>query len=246
MRARIQGRSGCCPLLRGGSQCAGKQTSPIAVAGFAAAGLLPADLVVRTVHIGAGLDGSVRPVRGVLPADNAAEAGARAADAGAAGPAPIQPGSPLPHAGQVRGGAGRAGRRSVVGEPESVPDMRDVVGRTRRSPDAGDRGGGWPTTSSRSDRLAARQCWPSGFPGYCRPGAHHVLEVTAIQSPLRVLVRSRVLVSRHRSCPHHGASMAAVIGAGSGCTRPSDLQAASVRLALLGCGRRPPAAGHDN
>ena len=46
---------------------------PIAVAVLAAAGLLPAALVAPTVHIGElGLDGSVRPVRGVLPAVMAA------------------------------------------------------------------------------------------------------------------------------------------------------------------------------
>jgi magnesium chelatase family protein len=55
----------------------------------------------------------------------------------------------------------------------------------------------------------------------------HALEVTAIQSVLGVLPRSGALMSRPPFvAPHHGASMAAVIGGGSGFIRPGAISRA--------------------
>ncbi len=219
---------------------------PIAIAVLAAAGLVPAEVVAPMVHIGElGLDGSVRPVRGVLPAvlaaarlgveavvvpaDNAAEAALVPGMTGAARALAGRPGRPLPVAGRGRSARGRpgGGRRAGL-RPGAVPDLRDVVGQdeARLALEIAAAGGhhllmvGPPGAGK--TMLAERL--PGLLPAL-EPG--HALEVTAIQSLLGVLPRSGALVSRPPFvAPHHGASMAAVIGGGSGFIRPGAISRA--------------------
>ena len=154
-------------------------------------------VVAPMVHIGElGLDGSVRPVRGVLPAVMAAArlgVTSVVVPADNAAEAALVPGMrvlPARHLSELvsryrlvgtgRGAAGRAGRGSV-GRPNRSPCPTCVTSwaRTRR---------GWRwrsrrrvgTTCSWSARRApARRCWPSGCPGLlpalepgARPGGH--------------------------------------------------------------------------
>ena len=138
---------------------------PIAIAVLAAAGLVPAEVVAPMVHIGElGLDGSVRPVRGVLPAVLAA---ARARRRGSRGAGRQRRRG---RAGARGDGAARAARwprwsaatgccRRAAECPEDdagawppcrdvrarrpVPDLRDVVGQDEARLRARDRRGGW-------------------------------------------------------------------------------------------------------
>ena len=220
---------------------------PIAIAVLAAAGLVPAEVVAPMVHIGElGLDGSVRPVRGVLPAvlaaarlgveavvvpaDNAAEAALVPGMTVLPARSARRPGRPLPVAGRGRSARGRPGGGRRAGRPRRRPCPTCVTSsaRTRRgSRSRSPRQVG--TTCSWSVRRApARRCWPSGCPVCCPPlEPGHALEVTAIQSLLGVLPRSGALVSRPPFvAPHHGASMAAVIGGGSGFIRPGAISRA--------------------
>ena len=100
--------------------------------------------------------------------------------------------------------------------------------RTRRAWRSRSRRRAGTTCSWSVRRAPARRCWPSGCPGCCRPSEPgHALEVTAIQSLLGVLPRSGALVSRPPFvAPHHGASMAAIIGGGSGFIRPGAISRA--------------------
>jgi magnesium chelatase family protein len=218
---------------------------PIAIAVLAAAGLVPVEVVAPMVHIGElGLDGSVRPVRGVLPAvlaaarlgvesvvvplDNAAEAA-------------LVPGMrvlPARHLSELvsryrllgEGGVPQDEPVIAVGaaEPSVSPDLRDVVGQdeARLALEIAAAGGhhlfmvGPPGAGK--TMLAERL--PGLLPAL---PPEHALEVTAIQSVLGGLPRSGVLVSRPPFvAPHHGASMAAIIGGGSGFIRPGAISRA--------------------
>ena len=166
----------------------------------------------------------------MVPADNAAEARAGARDDGAAG-ARTWPSWSAATGCWARAGcpqdepvvAARAGS-----EPEPVPDLRDVVGQdeARLALEIAAAGGhhllmvGPPGAGK--TMLAERL--PGLLPAL-EPG--HALEVTAIQSVLGVLPRSGALVSRPPFvAPHHGASMAAIIGGGSGFIRPGAISRA--------------------
>ena len=144
--------------------------------------------------------------------------------------------------------SGRAGRRQRRRRSRSpCPTMRDVVGRRGAGLERGNRGGGVAnhpfTVLGRQDnagRAASRATAAWSPPTSWRFGA--------IQSPLRVLVPSAGSWFPATFSSHHGASMAAVIGAGSGCTRPRAIcRQHRSAWPFLGCGRRPAkVAGHDN
>src|SRR6478609_8063272 len=120
---------------------------PIAIAVLAAAGLVPAEVVAPMVHIGElGLDGSVRPVRGVLPAVlAAARLGVEAVvvPADNAAEAALVPGMTVLPARSLAALVGRYRLLGAGGVPEddpvvaavpdpdagAVPDLRDVVGQ---------------------------------------------------------------------------------------------------------------------
>ena len=219
---------------------------PIAIAVLAAAGLVPAEVVAPVVHIGElGLDGSVRPVRGVLPAVlAAARLGVEAVvvPADNAAEAALVPGMTVLPARSLAALVGRYRLLGAGGVPEddpvvaavpdpdagTVPDLRDVVGQdeARLALEIAAAGGhhllmvGPPGAGK--TMLAERL--PGLLPAL-EPG--HALEVTAIQSLLGVLPRSGALVSRPPFvAPHDGASMAAVIGGGSGFIRPGAISRA--------------------
>ncbi|QQS01074.1 MAG: YifB family Mg chelatase-like AAA ATPase [Austwickia sp.] len=230
----------------------------IGMAALVAAGEIGSAEVAPVVHIGElGLDGSVRPVPGVLPLVlAAARHGARTVVVPAANvlEAELVPGVevlPAHSLAQVRAlhEARRTGRPAPVwerpgvnsttsptsGRPENpVPDLADVVGQeeARLAVEVAAAGGhhvfllGPPGAGK--TMLAERL--PSILPRLTREEA---LAVTSIQSILGALPPG-VLVERPPFvAPHHGASMAAVIGGGSGAVRPGLISQAHCGVLFL-------------
>lgn len=216
----------------------------IAIAALAAAEVVD-DLVVRdVVHLGElGLDGSIRAVHGVLPAVlAAAEAGAAQVVVPAvnAAEAELVPGIeivPMDSLAQLVDRYQLVKKRrplpelmilpALITAAPQLPDLRDVSGQeeARHAIEVAAAGGhhmamvGPPGAGKTmiAERLA----------GILPPlGRDEALEVTAIHSVLGAL-GSEVLIDRPPFvAPHHGASMAAVIGGGSGPIRPGAVSRA--------------------
>lgn len=239
----------------------------IGVAALVAAEKLGPAEVAEVVHIGElGLDGSVRPVVGVLPLVLAAvRHGAQAVVVPAANVAEAElvPGVQVYAAhslGQVtalhearrtgreapawqvptptRGGgsidpAALGMRSDLPGLPE-LPDLADVVGQdeARLALEVAAAGGhhvfllGPPGAGK--TMLAERL--PSILPPLTRAEA---LAVTSIQSILGALSPGVLADRRPFVAPHHGASMAAVIGGGSGAVRPGLISQAHCGVLFL-------------
>lgn len=223
----------------------------IAVAQLAAIDVLPSRVVEPVVHIGElGLDGAVRPVAGVLPmVVAAAAAGMRVVvvPRGNAAEAALVPGlrvygvSSLRelvdlHLAALAGDVPEAVPTPVEPDAvEPVPDLRDVVGQ----PEA--RAALEVAAAGRHHMLmvgapgAGKTMLAERLPGLLPPlERSEALEVTAVHSVLGALDSSRSLVSRAPFvAPHHGASMAAVIGGGSARVRPGAVSRAHLGVLFL-------------
>ncbi len=206
----------------------------LAASVLAAHGVLPADALLGRVLLGElGLDGRVRPVRGVLPA---------ALTARAAGfEALVVPLDNLAEARLLPGVSARgvASLRDLValltGEHHDetvpvrtprptrpLPDLADVVGQVvgRTAMEVAAAGGhhalllGPP--GSGKTMLAER------LPGLLPPlSLEEALEVTAVHSVAGALPEDQPLVeSPPFQDPHHTATVASVVGGGSGIARP--------------------------
>ncbi len=259
----------------------------IAMALLAAAGFVPAARVAEPIFLGElGLDGSVRPVRGVLPAVLAAvAAGAHtvvvparnAAEAGLVPGASVVPATTLgalvrwlrsdEPAGGLPPGSGRAGSGGCEGAgsgelgadtgdhgpgvafplpqgspgeagpgdahdagkgPDDAPDLGDVAGQplARRALEICAAGGHnlWMLGPPGTGKTMLAERLPTLLPALERDQA---LEVTAIHSVAGVLPRDRPLLVRPPFvAPHHTATVASVIGGGSGMIRPGAVSLA--------------------
>jgi magnesium chelatase family protein len=206
----------------------------LAAAVLAASGTVPPESVDRLVLLGElGLDGSVRGIRGVLPAVLAA---ARAGHPQVIVPAANAEEAALVDGVEVLGArslgqvlAHLAGRhilpahvRGPRPEPLPPPDLGDVVGQAagRRAVEVAAAGGhhlflAGPPGAGKT-MLAER------LPGLLPPlDEEAALEVTAIHSVAGTLPPGAPLVTRPTfEAPHHSATMAALIGGGSGQIRP--------------------------
>ena len=214
----------------------------ICVAALVASGEIPPRVADEVVHIGElGLDGTVRPVRGVLPLVlAAARAGVRhvvvpmanAAEARLIRDVQVHP---VQHLGELVRRYELLAQRLApdpVPEPATtattataatrVPDLVDIVGQDepRRALETAAAGGhhlylvGPPGAGK--TMLAER------LPGMLPPlDEEQAMEVTAISSVLGILGAQGALERRPPFvAPHHGASMAAVIGGGSSAVQP--------------------------
>lgn len=217
----------------------------IAVAALASQEDIDADLVAAVVHLGElGLDGTVRAVPGVLPMALAAAAGgvrrlvvpwANAREAAqvpglrvygvrtlaeviacyrelAAGRQPLLPPPPPAPAG---------------GPPEG-PDLRDVVGQSAARTALEIAAAGRHHMLLVGPPGAGKTMLAERLPGLLPPlSESEALEVTSVHSVLGAVGVSGELVSRAPFvAPHHGASMAAIIGGGSGRVRPGAVSRA--------------------
>ena len=183
-----------------------------------------------------GLDGRLRGIRGVLPAVlAAARAGrtrvvvpeANAEEAALVPRVDVLPAATLAQViGHLRGLAPLTPhRRGAPAVAPAGPDLGDVVGQAsgRRAVEVAAAGGhhlylAGPPGAGKT-MLAER------LPGLLPPlGEEAALEVTAIHSVAGSLPPGAPLITRPTfEAPHHSATMAALIGGGSGAIRPGAL-----------------------
>jgi magnesium chelatase family protein len=212
----------------------------VAVAVLAGAGVVPLDVLRRAALLGElGLDGTVRPIRGVLPAVVAAARSgldqivvpvANAAEAA------LVPGVTVRAAGSLRDVVAFARDGMPLREPPPTdgatvpdgPDLRDIVGqeRGRRAVELAAAGGHhlalFGPPGAGKTMLAQRL--PAILPPLDDASA---LEVTAVHSIAGALPPGGSLIRRPPfQAPHHTASMAALVGGGSGIARPGALSLA--------------------
>ncbi|MHB1489555.1 MAG: YifB family Mg chelatase-like AAA ATPase [Cellulomonas sp.] len=210
----------------------------IAVAMLAGAGVIPVEAPADVVHLGElGLDGRLRPIRGVLPAVAAAVAAGHrhivvpAANEREAG---LVPGADIVGAHHLAEVASRYGADVVVPEVVSPTVVVDAV---RRDPDLD-----LADVVGQDDARAALEVAASGGhhlllvgpPGAGKtmlaarlPGLlpdltpDEAVEVTAVHSVAGTFDPADGLIRRPPfEDPHHTATAAAVVGGGSGVPRP--------------------------
>ncbi len=214
----------------------------IAAAILAADGVAPVAALQERALIGElGLDGRVRPVRGVLPAAMAASrAGVPGVVVPAAnvGEAALVPGLAVDGVMSLAGLLALMRGQAPPDEPEEPapaqaastawPDLIDVVGQDygRLALEVAAAGGhhlfflGPPGAGK--TMLAERL--PGILPALDVEAA---LEVTAVHSVAGVLPATSPLIDRPPyQAPHHSASVAALVGGGSGLARPGALSLA--------------------
>ena len=204
------------------------------------------DLTVRdVVHIGeVGLDGTVRPVRGVLPLVHAAaQAGVRhvvvpvhnAAEARLVAGVRVHPVADVPEL--VRRYNDLAKGRPVQEVPVPVPsapdespvhDLADVVGQSEAKLALEIAAAGGHHLLMAGPPGAGKTMLAERLPGLL-PSLDETesMEVTAIHSVLGVLgttgAQVHLITRPPFVAPHHGASQVAVIGGGSGQIRPGAI-----------------------
>lgn len=204
---------------------------------LAASGAVPADAVSRLVLLGElGLDGSVRGIRGVLPAVlAAARAGhrqvvvpaANAEEAALVESVEVLASRTLAEVLDHLGGRAVLPRhvRGQLPEPAALPDFGDVVGQAsgRRAVEVAAAGGHHLFLSGPPG--AGKTMLAERLPGLLPPlDEQAALEVTAIHSVAGTLPPDAPLVARPPyESPHHSATMAALVGGGSGQIRPGAL-----------------------
>jgi magnesium chelatase family protein len=223
----------------------------IAVAILGAAGLLPADSILDPFFLGElGLDGRLRPVRGVLPS----VLGAAASDAAA--PTVVVPAANAAEAAMVPGvrvvpaadlrqlvewlrGAAPPPEVSAVPLPGPLPvpaqrlpgdgaDLSDVVGQPvgRRALEICAAGGHnlWLLGPPGTGKTMLAERLPTLLPDL---EPDHALEVSAIHSVAGVLPPDNPLLTRPPFIgPHHTATAAALVGGGSSVVRPGAVSLA--------------------
>ena len=216
----------------------------VAAALLASEGALDKELVARTVHIGElGLDGTIRPVTGVLPmVAAAARAGFDevmvqadgAQEAGLVAGVRVHPVRTLEEVRRFYE-ARSSGVETVLLTPETVPaappripDLSDVVGQAVARSALETAAAGGHHLMLVGPPGAGKTMLAERLPGILPPLAQDdALAVTAVHSVLGLLPAGGALVRTPQFvAPHHSASMAAVIGGGSGAVRPGAVSRA--------------------
>ncbi|HEY3438320.1 MAG TPA: YifB family Mg chelatase-like AAA ATPase [Actinotalea sp.] len=211
----------------------------IAVATLVGAGVCSADRAAGVVHIGElGLDGRLRPVRGILPAVAAAVAAGRpevVVPAANEAEANLVPGALVRSAASLAQVACRYGA-DVEAVPPDEPALPDAV-REEARPEAdlrdviGQGGARWALEVAAAGGHHLLMVGPPGagktmlaarLPGLLPDlDEREAVEVTAVHSVAGTFSPAGGLLRRPPfEDPHHTATPAAVIGGGSGLPRP--------------------------
>jgi magnesium chelatase family protein len=214
----------------------------VALAVLASAGEIPQDAVAQAVWLAElGLDGRLRPVRGVLPsALTAQRAGVRriVVAPGNAGEAALITGLDVRAAHDLRELLGWL-RGESPAPPQAVPDADD--GAPAPSADLADVAG--QSAAKRALEVAAagaHHIYLLGAPGAGKtmlaerlPGLlpplpdQAALEVTAVHSVAGLLTEQARLIRRAPlQAPHHTASVASLVGGGAHLARPGAISLA--------------------
>ncbi|MDQ0423851.1 YifB family Mg chelatase-like AAA ATPase [Cellulomonas iranensis] len=210
----------------------------VAITTLAGAGLVDAASVAGWVHLGElGLDGRLRPVRGVLPAVAAAVAAGRprvVVPRGNAAEAELVPGARVRAADSLAQVAAHHGADVEVPEVEAVPDVLAALA-DRDEPDLVDVLGqqearfGLEVAAAGHHHLlmvgppgAGKTMLAARLPGLLPDlDEDDAVEVTAVHSVAGTFDPGRGLVRRPPyEDPHHTATPASIVGGGSGMPRP--------------------------
>ena len=196
---------------------------PIALAMMAAIGALPHDALDGVVCFGeVGLDGSLAPAPGALPAAMAAHSmdaaficpEACGAEAAWAGGEVIAAPSLLSLVNHFRGGAAiKAPERGDLISGASVPDLRDVRGQEQAKRALEIAAAGAHNILLVGPPGAGKSMLAQRLPGLLPPLlSEELLEVSMLHSVAGLLERGRLTRTRPFRAPHHSASMAALVG----------------------------------
>jgi magnesium chelatase family protein len=219
----------------------------IAVAVLAAAGAVELRDLRDAVWIGElGLDGTVRPVRGVLPAVVAARRAGHctvvvglgnAAEASLVDGVRVLGAATLAEViGHLKGTDVLTGPGPrVPPDPPAVPDMADVLGQPEARAALELAAAGSHHICMIGPPGAGKTMLAARLPGLLPPlTRQEALEVTAVHSVAGVLAPGAPLVATPPFVdPHHGASAAAIIGGGTGMIRPGSISLAHRGILFL-------------
>lgn len=198
---------------------------PIALAMMAAIGALPLDALDNVVCFGeVGLDGSLAPAPGALPAAMAAHGmnaaficpEACGAEAAWAGGEVIAAPSLLALVNHFRGGAAiKPPERGDLISDESIPDLRDVRGQEQAKRALEIAAAGAHNVLFVGPPGAGKSMLAQRLPGLLPPlSSEELLEVSMLHSVAGLLQRGQLTRTRPFRAPHHSASMAALVGGG--------------------------------
>jgi len=224
----------------------------IALAALAAEELVRAESVARVVHLGElGLDGRLRPVRGVLPATLAAvRAGFRTilVPAGNAAEARLVPGVEVVGVASLREAAIWHGAELEPEEVEPLPpavapgerpdedglDLADVVGNRDAIEALQVAAAGGHHVFLLGPPGAGKTMLASRLPGLL-PDLERdaALALASVRSLSGSAVGSALSLRPPFEAPHHTASAAAIVGGGSGIVRPGAASRATEGVLFL-------------